>query len=212
MTKLITIAITLITLTSLVWLIALARRWRLYAALATLGVVVFYATLPSPKMDHFAIRMGRDPTFTSRTEIWADSLKLLAEQPYTGFGYNAVWSAFENRLSQYPDAPGPRYAHAHNAWLDWALQLGFGGLLLYVLFLAGLLVRALERARRAAGFKIGVQAACLLLYVQIYDLANVSTIPITRFGFFMLAVASAGLWLTAASRQEGQEGQEAQEE
>jgi hypothetical protein len=46
---------------------------------------------------------------------------------------------------------------------------------------------------------------CLLVYVQIYDLANVSTIPITRFGFFMLAVVSACLWLgSAGSRSENQ--------
>lgn len=192
-------AIIAITLTSLVWFIATAKRWRLYTALATLFLAVFTVTLPSPKMDHFALRMGRDPTFTSRTLIWADSVRLLAEQPFTGFGYNAVWSAFENRLSQYPDAPGPRYAHAHNAWLDWALQLGLGGLALYILFLAVFSVRAVMRARGSeAGFRFGVQALCLLLYIQIYDLANVSTIPITRFGFFMLAVASACLWLVAA--------------
>ena len=103
---------------------------------------------------------------------------------------------FENRLSQYPDAPGPRYAHAHNAWLDWALQLGIGGLLFYVVFLTVLALRALARARAGGvGFQQGGQTLCLLLYIQIYDLANVSTVPITRFGFFMLAVASACLWL-----------------
>jgi len=184
-----------IAVTALLWFIATAKRWRLYAALAALAAVVFVVTLPSPRMDNFALRMGRDPTFTSRTEIWADSVKLIEKQPFTGFGYNAVWSAFENRLGQYHNAPGPKYAHAHNAWLDWTLQLGIGGLLVYVLFLGTLLVRAIRRARSAGGFSVGIQAACLLVYVQIYDLANVSTVPITRFGFFMLAAASACLWL-----------------
>jgi O-antigen ligase len=110
-----------------------------------------------------------------------------------------VWSAFENRLAQFRNAPGPRYAHAHNAWLDWALQLGIGGLLLYVLFLGVLLVRAVVCARLGAGFATGVSAVCLLVYIQIYDLANVSTVPITRFGFFMLAVSSASLWMGLAS-------------
>ncbi len=201
-------AIIAITVTAIVWLIANSRHWRIYGALAATAAAAFYVTLPSPKMDHFALRMGRDPTFTSRTLIWADSARLLAEQPFTGFGYNAVWSAFENRLSQYSDAPGPRYAHAHNAWLDWALQLGLGGWLLYALFLAVLAWRALGRAR-AGDFAIGVQALCLLLYVQIYDLANVSTIPITRFGFFMMAVASACLWLAANEAVEASETSEA---
>ena len=193
-----------IAVTALLWFIATAKRWRLYAALPALAAVIFVVTLPSPRMDNFAVRMGRDPTFTSRTEIWADSVKLIEEQPFTGFGYNAVWSAFENRLAQYRNAPGPKYAHAHNAWMDWTLQLGIGGLLVYVLFLGTLLARAIRRARQPGGFSTGVQAACLLVYVQIYDLANVSTVPITRFGFFMLASASACLWLGSEARREGE--------
>ena len=59
-----------IAVTALLWFIATAKRWRLYAALAALAAVIFVVTLPSPRMDNFAVRMGRDPTFTSRTEIW----------------------------------------------------------------------------------------------------------------------------------------------
>ena len=192
-----------IALTAVLWFVVTAKRWRIYAVLVALGIATFVVSLPSPKMDHFAMRMGRDPTFTSRTEIWADSVKLLAEQPYTGFGYNAVWSAFENRLAQYRDAPGPKYGHAHNAWIDWGLQLGLGGLLAYMLFLGVLMARALALARQPDGFADGMQVVCLLVYIQVYDLANVSTIPITRSGFFMLAAASLCLWLgSVAHRRE----------
>ena len=192
-----------IALTAVLWFVVTAKRWRIYALLVALGIATFVVSLPSPKMDHFAMRMGRDPTFTSRTEIWADSVKLLAEQPYTGFGSNAVWSAFENRLAQYRDAPGPKYGHAHNAWIDWGLQLGLGGLLAYMLFLGVLMARALALARQPDGFADGMQVVCLLVYIQVYDLANVSTIPITRFGFFMLAAASLCLWLgSVAHRRE----------
>jgi exopolysaccharide production protein ExoQ len=184
--------------TALVLFVVSARRWKLWLGLLALGVAVFIVALPSPKLDHFALWMGRDPTFTSRTEIWAGSLGLASQQPFTGYGYNAVWSAHENRLAQYPDAPGPRYAHAHNAWIDWVLQLGLGGLAVYVLSLGVLLNRARHRAREPGGAFVAIQAACLLLYVQIYDLANVSTVPVTRFGFFMLAAASLSLWLAAA--------------
>ena len=192
-------AIIALVLTALVFVVASARRRRLYLGLLALALAVFVAALPSPKMDHFALWMGRDPTFTSRTEIWADSLRLAHEQPFTGFGYNAVWSAHENRLSQYPDAPGPRYAHAHNAWIDWVLQLGLGGFAVYLLFLGVLLARALQRARSGpGGWPVALQAGSLLLYIQVYDLANVSTVPVTRFGFFMLGLVSLSLWLTAS--------------
>lgn len=192
-------AIIAIAFTALVLFVVSARRWKLYLGALALGMVVFVAALPSPKMDHFALWMGRDPTFTSRTEIWEDSLRLAAHQPFTGYGYNAVWSAHENRLAQYRNAPGPLYAHAHNAWIDWVLQLGVGGLAVYLLFLGVLLKRALDLGARPAGLPLAIQAACLLLYIQIYDLANVSTVPVTRFGFFMLAVTTLGLWCTGAA-------------
>lgn len=131
-----------IAMATMLWWVANSRWWRLWTAMAAAAVVVFVVALPSPKMDNFALRMGRDPTFTSRRIIWDDSLKFLAQQPFTGYGYNAVWDAYENRLAQYPEAPGPKYAHAFNAWLDWGLQLGLGGLALYLVFLSTLVLRA----------------------------------------------------------------------
>lgn len=186
-------AIISLTLTSALWLIANSTHWRLWSSLVVLAALTVFLMLPSPKMDHFALWMGRDPTFSSRTEIWADSWKLFAEQPFTGFGYNATWNAFENRLSQYPNAPGPKYAHAHNTWLEWGLQLGASGVLLYAVFLAGLLVRAILIYRVGGDVQTCWQAICLLVYVEIYNLANVSSVPINRFGFFILAVTTACL-------------------
>ncbi len=188
-------AIISIVLASALWLIASSRWWRLWGTVALAAIVVFVVTLPSPRLAYFAARMGRDPTLTSRTVIWADSVKLLREQPMTGFGYNAVWSAFENRLSQYPNAPGPLYAHPFQVWLEWGLQLGVGGILLYMAFLGAILARALSLYRAGTEAFICWQPVCLLVFVEIYNLANVSTVPINRFGFFVLAVASMGLYV-----------------
>jgi exopolysaccharide production protein ExoQ len=184
-------AIIAVTLALLLFLVISAPHWKRYLGLFVAVLLGLFLALPEPRMDNFALWMGRDPTFTSRTDIWADSLRLAAQQPFTGYGYNAVWSAHENSLSQFPDAPGPRYAHAHNAWIDWVLQLGIGGLLVYVLFLGVLLQRAWALGRSAPAW----QAVALVFYIQVYDLANVSTVPLTRFGFFMLAITSLCLWL-----------------
>ncbi len=184
-----------IVVATVVWFVVNSRwRWHL-AAVAAVAAVVFVVTLPSPKMDHFALRVGRDPTFTSRRIIWDDSLKFLAQQPYTGYGYNAVWDAYENRLAQYPEAPGPKYAHAFNAWLDWSLQLGLGGLALYLVFLGTLVLRAAWAYRAGWPARHCWQAVCLVVYIEIYNLANVSTVPVNRFGFFMLAVTTTCLML-----------------
>ncbi len=188
-------AIISIVVTSALWLIASSRWWRVWSALALVAVVIFVVTLPSLNLASFSARMGRDPTLTSRTVIWADSVKLLQEQPMTGYGYNAVWSAFENRLSQYPNAPGPLYAHPFQVWLEWGLQLGVGGILLYLVFLGAILVRARALYRNGTSAFVCWQPVCLLVFVEIYNLANVSSVPINRFGFFVLAVASMGLFV-----------------
>jgi O-antigen ligase len=195
--------------TSIVWLIASSKRWRLWGGMAAVAALVFFLTLPAPKMDYFAIRMGRDPTFTSRTLIWSDSFKLFAEQPVTGFGYNAVWDAFENRLSQYPNAPGPLYAHSFNTMLEWGLQVGAGGIILYLVVLGGIITRAAGVYRRCGALTTCWQALCLLIYVEIYNLANVSSVPINRFGFFILGSTTACLcwqlsqsWVTSRHEAE----------
>lgn len=194
-------ALVALTAASLLWFISRSRWWFGWATLTLAAAALFFITLPSPKMDHFALRLGRDPTFTSRTLIWADSLKLLAEQPYTGFGYNATWHAFENRLSQYPDAPGPKYAHAHNALIEWGLHLGASGVFLYVVFLAVLTWRARQWARASGDTQASWWVVSVLTFVQIYNLANVSDMPINRVGFFVLSVMSASLCWQGLGRQ-----------
>lgn len=183
------------TLTCIVWFIARSRWRRVWLSLAILSAIIFFVSLPTPKIDHFALWVGRDPSFTGRTTIWTDSLNLLVEQPFTGFGYNATWHAFENRLSQYPHAPGPKYAHAHNAMIEWGLHLGIGGLFLYLVFLGTLLIRACQWARINGDTHLPWQAVSVLVYVEVYNLANVSNIPINRFGFFILATITVCLWL-----------------
>lgn len=43
--------------------------------------------------------------------------------------------------------------------------------------------------------RICCQPVCLLVFIEIYNLANVSSVPINRFGFFVLAVATMGLFV-----------------
>ncbi|WP_089721660.1 O-antigen ligase family protein [Candidatus Entotheonella palauensis] len=196
-------AIISIVVTAALWLIVSSKWWWIWSTLALAGVLAFVLTLPSPKLEYFAARMGRDPTLTDRTIIWADSIKLLREQPVTGFGYNAVWSAFENRLSQYPNAPGPKYAHPFNVWLEWGLQLGIGGMLLYLVFLGAIVVRALALYRAGTDARICWQPVCVLVFVEIYNLANVSSVPLNRFGFFVLAVTSMCLFVRLHCEDDG---------
>lgn len=113
--------------------IALARKGFGFAALTVFGAILALGALG------FALAigpgvileaLGRDATLTGRTDIWAVLVRLIAEQPWTGFGYGAFWQTDGGpvhwvRLETAWDVPT-----AHNAWIETALALGLPGLAL----------------------------------------------------------------------------------
>lgn len=111
--------------------IALARKGFGFAALTMsaglLGVLALGFVLaigPGVILE----MLGRDATLTGRTDIWAALLRLIAERPWTGFGYGAFWETDGGpvhwvRLATAWDVPT-----AHNAWIETALALGLPGL------------------------------------------------------------------------------------
>jgi len=92
--------------------------------------------------------LGRDPTLTGRTYIWQVALDRLWDHPWFGFGRSAFWS---------PDSPYPRAVsyflsqqwrapHAHNGFIETALDVGLVGLALFLFCYVTAFVRALIRA------------------------------------------------------------------
>ncbi len=74
---------------------------------------------------------------SSRFKIWADTLHLIGEQPWTGVGwgqFNLAWT-----LSEFPHRPIAFFDHTHNIVLQWAVELGIPmAMLLLVLCTIGL--------------------------------------------------------------------------
>lgn len=106
-----------------------------------------------------------DVTFTGRTDIWEFALEKIAERPVTGWGFSAFWTLESTRygaedLTQWA---GKAAAHAHNGYLDAALNLGLPGLALTVLAFILLPMRDFHRARGQ-----GADAALSLMLLQIW--------------------------------------------
>ncbi len=77
--------------------------------------------------------LGRDITLTGRTGIWAIVLDKIIQHPWLGYGFEGFWLGMEGESADiwyetYFMAP-----NAHNGFLDLALQLGFIGLLFFML-------------------------------------------------------------------------------
>jgi exopolysaccharide production protein ExoQ len=89
--------------------------------------------------------LGRDPSLTGRTDIWAYAIEHIMKQPLTGYGYEAFWNG------EY--SPGANYAvywktpHSHNSWIEVALAVGVPGALILLGITVTLLARTFVIAR-----------------------------------------------------------------
>lgn len=91
-------------------------------------IFLFGACIPflgTTAFSSLASLLGRDVTFTGRTDIWAQLAPMALNDPFVGHGYGGFWL-------------GTDYAEvneAHNGYLEVVLGLGFVGLLLVMAFI-----------------------------------------------------------------------------
>ena len=96
--------------------------------LAVSSSVVFFGASPS------ALKaLGRDPTLTDRTEIWA-VVSGMVQNPLVGTGFESFWLGprLENMWSRYWWHP----QEAHNGYLEIFLALGWIGVVLLIFVIA----------------------------------------------------------------------------
>jgi exopolysaccharide production protein ExoQ len=89
--------------------------------------------------------MGKDASLTGRTDLWQESIAAVLRRPLLGAGWDVFWMG--------PEADAIRSAvhwqtpHAHNAFLDLALNTGLVGLALFLASLYDCLRRAVRYSR-----------------------------------------------------------------
>ncbi len=142
------------TLVFAVWLI---RRGHA-AALLTIygGVLVSVAAAAAVFFlrDDLVHLLGRDLTFTGRTEIWKAVWVQIQKNPLLGYGYEAFWvqNSGTDPVVYVKQATDFTPANAHSAWLDQWLGLGIVGLgmlALYLLWGLGAGTASMMRSRGA---------------------------------------------------------------
>jgi O-antigen ligase len=107
-----------------------ASVWLAVTGCLLLGAFILFAS------DVFFQLLGKDATFTGRTEIWAGIMRQIELRPWTGYGYAAVWSDTSGRgpFAWIVKDAGFTPQHAHNSWLEQWLGMGIIGLGAWGLF------------------------------------------------------------------------------
>ncbi len=127
--------------------IGVASVWLAVSACALIGAFIFFAS------DVFFDLLGKDATLTGRTEIWTAIIRQIEQRPWTGYGYQAVWTDKSGRgpFAWIVKEAGFTPQHAHNSWLEQWLGLGLVGLAAWGLFYLQTLTTAIVAVFRHRG-------------------------------------------------------------
>lgn len=143
--------------------------------------------------------LGKDATLTGRTRIWDAAMRQIAERPWTGYGYGAIW-----------DEKGPwgplawivkdadfKPQHAHNAWIEQWLGTGIFGLAAFAAFYAqAVLVAALSLFRERGA----VLAIPVIAVYSLMSLTESVAVTIHDFRWVLFVVVAVKLaWPDAAA-------------
>jgi O-antigen ligase len=160
-------------------------RLVLAAAIPIAGLAIGTAAIINFR--HLAALLGRDPTLTGRTAIWTQVALFIGQRPWFGYGFDAFWRGMQGPSFQVAAAVHV-VAHAHNGFLEIALELGAAGSVIFALswFRGWLALWPLWQ--RGAIHRIAWPLAVLVLIV-LYDLDE-NTLLIYNGLFWILYVSA----------------------
>ena len=99
--------------------------------------------------------LGKSNDLTGRLGIWETVIDMAQQRPVFGWGWVSYWVPWVDPFDHLVFHAGVIQLHAHNAWLDIWMQLGFVGVVVFGTLVAGALVRswwlAVDRPQRVPG-------------------------------------------------------------
>jgi len=141
--------------------------------------------------------LGKDPTFTGRTDIWADVIPL-AQNPLVGAGFESFWLSPRVHQRLWELIPGLPLNEAHDGYIEVYLELGWVGLgLIGLIFISGYR-RSIMAFRRAPG--LGGLTIAYVLTAMVYSITEAGFRMMgPMWIFLLLAVVEASSIAAAAS-------------
>jgi len=133
--------------------------------------------------------LGRNPTLTGRTDIWAAVIPM-ATNPLVGAGFESFWlsPSVHDRLWQV--IPGLPLNEAHNGYIEAYLELGWLGLALIGLILIDGYRRSVKAFRRDP--QLGSLLIAYVLTAIVYSVTEAGfRMMFPMWIFFLLAVIEA---------------------
>ena len=170
------------------------RAWRpstlasvFLGAISVLAAAVFTFSASGLRL------LGRDATLTGRTDIWQAAADAINERVLQGYGWGALWSEGTLVTEQMWSQVGFRFQHAHNGYLELALQGGLVAVLLSVWLTASVFIHHL----RAQALESNPESQWVLVLVTVLLIYNLSE-PVAYQGIGLILLV-----MLATNRAQG---------
>ncbi|MGC1305227.1 MAG: O-antigen ligase family protein [Caulobacteraceae bacterium] len=146
--------------------------------------------------------LGKDPTLTGRTDIWAAIFRQMEHRPLLGYGYGAFWLKDSTPAKFIRAETGWLVPSAHNGWLDVMVQVGWIGMGLVALAVLVALVAAAVRGWRMddAGWSL-----CIVIAFTMRSLSESVLISQNSLDWAMFVAATTFLLAPAARARAAQQ-------
>ncbi len=169
---------------------AFRGRKTLYGAVAvgyfTAVVVGIYVGLT--QLEIVAGIVGKDVSLTGRTRLWELVIAEIPQRFWFGSGAGAFWTDWFGPAHEVWITFGSRLPHAHNAVLEYMLELGIIGTSLFMFMFVRAVIRATRYVRAVPGV-IGLWPLTILTYTLLYSITEVGVQGRNMFWVaFILAV------------------------
>ena len=182
---------------------------RLVGILLAIGIApVVIVMIVAP--DWILELIGKDPTLTGRTEIWAFVTNDIWMKPLFGWGYFGFWHGNNPAAREISDAVRWTVPEAHNGLLELLLNLGIVGTALFF----GLFIRNLSLAFRCLGTPAKALAvSAIMCYVGLLmrgvseAILLAATEPYTPIFFVTGLMCEQAVWVTKRRRFQAQRPQ-----
>jgi putative inorganic carbon (hco3(-)) transporter len=141
--------------------------------------------------------------FVLRFDMWSRALAMIRDMPLTGIGLNTYPLIQSHFYTGYLIGPEP---HAHNLWLQTAVDLGLPGLLTFIWLLVAFFVAAVQAHARTSNHEtqlllVGLTAG-VLAYISggLLDVMTLGAKPVA--GLWAMFGIVGAVWAGTAERTE----------
>lgn len=160
-----------------------------FSFLILIGVLVFLGN--TDLFDSFMYSLGKDPTLTGRTFIWARGVESISEQPVLGVGFQSafyVGNPLAEEIWEFAHVPSGAGFNFHNMYIDMTVELGLLGGFIFLLLVIKFIRLLAENKKLDFGSKEGF-ALMVFLYMFLQSFLEAGWFSQFTISHFLTCVA-----------------------